>query len=464
MASIAEALDRYRPLVDDWSAFMDAVHRPLPDCAWVRPDRGDLRQALSEDGLSGRPMDWIEGGLRLDAGPDLAGSLAYRAGLFHVMEEVSMLPAVLLAPRPGERVLDLCAAPGNKTVLLASLMGGSGTVVANDPSRARQSVTRTAVHRMGLANVTLTARSGIDEGWAGCGFDRILVDAPCSCEGTVRRHPSSACRTGAAQRRSLAELQRKLLSRAVDACRPGGRIVYSTCTFAPEENEAVVSDVLHARMDECRLVPHGIRAMPHSPGVTRWNGAVFLPDLRNAIRVWPHQGDTGGFFCAVLERTGSGGDPTRPVAGPGERPGAVHQVVERFGLPAERVDSLRWFRESSRYLSAVSSDHAPGIPFAALSTGLSAIRTTGVVPKLTTQGSIALGFGADRNVVELDRNRAVAFTERRGIRVTAPDGGHLLVRWRHHPLGLGFAREAGVDTALESLHPRTWAGLSPRLS
>ena len=464
MASIAEALDRYRPLVDDWTAFMDAVHRPLPDCAWVRDDRGDLGPALEDDGLHGHPIDWIEGGLRLGVAPDLAGSLAYRAGLFHVMEEVSMLPAALLGPRPGERILDLCAAPGNKTVLLSLFMKGSGTLVANDPSRARQAVTRTAIHRMGLANVSLTTRSGADDGWAGTGFDRVLVDAPCSCEGTVRKHPSSACRTGEAARRSLADLQRKLLSRAVDACRPGGRIVYATCTFAPEENEAVVSDVLRARNGDCRLLPLEIRALPHSPGVTRWAGTSFHPDLRHAIRVWPHHGDTGGFFCAVLERTGSGRGRARPANEHVERPAAVVQVVERFGLPTSLVDAHRWFRESDRYVAAVALDHAPDIPFATLSTGVSAIRTTGVVPKLTTQGSIALGFAAERNVVDLDRATALAFTERRETRVHAPDPGHVLVRWQGHPLGLGFAREAGGDTALESLHPRTWAGLNRPLS
>jgi 16S rRNA C967 or C1407 C5-methylase (RsmB/RsmF family) len=208
MLETATALDRYRPIVGEWDAFLDAVRRPLPPCIWIRPDRGtDLRGALAEDGLTGRTFPWLEEGLRLDSEPVPGSSLAYRAGLVHVMEEVSMVPVRLLDPRPGERVLDLCAAPGNKTVLIAAHMRGTGTVVANDASRGRQAMTRTALHRMGLANVTLTAESGADPGWRDAAFDRVLVDAPCSCEGTVRKHPQAAGRTSAAARRQLAHMQ-----------------------------------------------------------------------------------------------------------------------------------------------------------------------------------------------------------------------------------------------------------------
>ncbi len=461
MPDIAAALERYRPIVDEWSAFMDAVRRPLPSCIWARPDRGDLSVALADDCLSGRSLDWFPGGIRLDEAPDLVHSLAYRAGLIHVLEEVSMLPVLLLDPRPGERILDLCAAPGNKTVLIAALMRGAGTVVANDASRGRQAVTQTAIHRMGLANVTLTAVTGAHNGWVGTGFDRVLVDAPCSCEGTVRKHPRSACRTDPEGRGKLAALQRRLLLSAVDACRPGGRIVYATCTFAPEENEEVVAHALAERGDQIRVVPVRIPGLPCSPGLTEWGGKSLPASLDHAIRIWPHQGDTGGFFCAVLERDGLPIPPRPPVADSDAVREAIAPIFDRFGMGRGVDDDFKFHRMSSRYVSATSADHAPGVPFPPLSRGLSAVRMTGIVPKLTTQGALALGYRATRNVIDLDRPNATAFVLRETVRADVDTAGYVLIRWSGHPIGVGFARTSGAAVPVDSLYPRTWAGLNP---
>lgn len=461
MSEIASTFERYRPLVGDWDAFLHAVHRPLPPCIWVRPDRGDLQGALTEDGLLGQPLGWIEGGMRLNAHPNLLESLAYRAGLIHVLEEVSMLPALLLDPNPGERILDLCAAPGNKTVLVAAAMQGTGTLVANDPGRDRHSVTRTSLHRMGVANVTLVDQDGAHPGWEGTGFDRVLVDAPCSCEGTVRKHPGVACRTGPDARQTLASLQRRLLLSAVDACRPGGRIVYATCTFAPEENEAVVADVLAERRQSVRLIPMRIDGLRHSPGLTEWDGAHWPSALRHAIRIWPHQADTGGFFCAVLERTGDPGPRSGLSVEQEAADDLLEPVMDRFGMDRELIRPFRSFRETPRYVSVVPRDHRPSLPFPLLSSGLSIIRTTSAVPKLTTQGAIFLGNAASRNTMDVDRPRANAFVRREDIRGRVHSPGHVLLRWQGHPLGVGLARGAGADTIVESLYPRHWAGLNP---
>jgi 16S rRNA C967 or C1407 C5-methylase (RsmB/RsmF family) len=469
MPETASALDRYRPIVGDWDAFLDAVRRPLPPCIWIRPDRGtDLPTVLSEDGLTGTPFPWLPEGLHLDAEPVPGSSLAYRAGLFHVMEEVSMVPVRLLDPRPGERVLDLCAAPGNKTVLIAARMRGTGTVVANDASRGRQAVTHTALHRMGLANVTLTAESGADPGWRGAGFDRVLVDAPCSCEGTVRKHPQAAGRTSASARRQLVRLQTALLSSAVDACRPGGRVVYATCTFAPEENESVVADVLAARAGDVRLVPACLGGLAHDPGLAEWSGRRYPAEMRHALRIWPQAGDTGGFFCAVLERRGDTArrdGPHREAWGLPSGHESVRETIEgvcdRFGLGPDLVDTLLFRRDSPSYVSAMPRDHDPGIPFRSLSTGLTAIRVSGAVPRLTTQGAIAFGPHVARNAVDLDRERALAFVVRRNVPVEASSSGHVLVRWLGHALGVGLARGAGTTAVLESLFPRAWAGIHP---
>jgi 16S rRNA C967 or C1407 C5-methylase (RsmB/RsmF family) len=136
-------------------------------------------------------------------------------------------------------------------------------------------------------------------------FDRALVDAPCSCEGTVRKNPGVLESWTYDHVQRVAGLQKGILRRAVQATRPGGTVVYSTCTFAPEENEAVLSYVLGE--EDCRLVPFEV-PIETRPGVTEWDGETFDPSVTRAHRVYPHLSDTGGFFCAKLRVGGDDGE------------------------------------------------------------------------------------------------------------------------------------------------------------
>jgi 16S rRNA C967 or C1407 C5-methylase (RsmB/RsmF family) len=128
------------------------------------------------------------------------------------------------------------------------------------------------------------------------------VDAPCSCEGTIRKNPDALEDWSLDRVRGVAGVQRGILRRAVQATKPGGRVVYSTCTFAPEENEAVLDGVLER--EPCRTVAFDI-PLEHAPGVTNWQGDTYADAVRRTKRVYPHHNDTGGFVLAVLEVTGS---------------------------------------------------------------------------------------------------------------------------------------------------------------
>ena len=129
-------------------------------------------------------------------------------------------------------------------------------------------------------------------------FDAALVDAPCSGEGTIRKNPDALDGWSESFLAGIAGVQKGLLRRAVQATRPGGTVVYSTCTFAPEENEAVLDHVL--AVDDCRVVPFEA-PLPADPGVTEWQGETFDDAVRHARRFWPHRTGAGGFFCAKLE-------------------------------------------------------------------------------------------------------------------------------------------------------------------
>ncbi len=301
-----EVLERYRPLIDDFEEFWAACERPLPRVVRVNTIKTTVeraRAALEAEGYTPEQTEWEPTLLRLET--DSPGAnWPYVHGWLYGQEEVSALPAVVLNPSPGERVFDACAAPGSKTTQLAALMEDRGTLVANDSSLGRLTALRSNAERCGVTNLVVTnsdARNYSLDPLGGEPFDRTLVDAPCSCEGTVRKNPDALAEWSRERVDSIASLQKRILRRAVQATRPGGTVVYSTCTFAPEENEAVVDHVL--THEDCRMAAVD-SPLPAEPGVTEWDGQTFEPTVARARRVYPHLSDTGGFFCAKLEVSG----------------------------------------------------------------------------------------------------------------------------------------------------------------
>jgi NOL1/NOP2/sun family putative RNA methylase len=305
-------LERYESLVDDPDAFRAACDRSLPSVVRVNTIKATVervRDALEADGVAHEPTDWHPGVLRLtDDSPGHNWSHAH--GWMHGQEEVSNLPALVLDPQPGDRVWDACAAPGSKTTQLAALMDDAGLLVGNDNNLGRLSALRHNAERLGVTNLVVTNQDArnfslkpLGEGQeAGVdAFDRVLVDAPCSCEGTIRKNPDAFDTWSLDHVHSVAGVQKGILRRAVQATRSGGVVVYSTCTFAPEENEAVLDHVLDA--EDCRLVDFDA-PLDGVPGVTEWEGDEYDPSVEKALRIYPHHNDTGGFFCAKVEVEG----------------------------------------------------------------------------------------------------------------------------------------------------------------
>jgi len=297
-----DVLGRYEPLVDDPAAFRAACERPLPYTVRVNTIKSSVERAtaaLDETGVGWTAAAWNPRLLELDT--DAPGrTWPYFLGWLHGQEAVSAIPALVLDPQPGERVWDACAAPGSKASQLAELLGDAGRLVANDASLGRLPALRANLDRLGVTCAAVThgdARTFSLAPFAGERFDRVLVDAPCSGEGTVRKNPAVLDDWSASSAAGLADLQAGILRRAVEVTRPGGVVVYATCTFAPEENEAVLDRVLGAV--DATLVPFDC-PLAAEPGVTGWEGETFDPSVRHARRIWPHLNDTGGFFVARL--------------------------------------------------------------------------------------------------------------------------------------------------------------------
>lgn len=254
--------------------------------------RDELLERLSSAGVAAVPCCFSPHGIQVEGRcsvPDLPG---FREGLFTVQDEASQLAGLLLEPRPGERLLDACAAPGGKATHLAQQMEDRGELVAMDLSASKLSLVDEAARRLGIG-IIRTRRGDLrrGEGLPGGPFDRILVDAPCSGLGVIRRNPEAKWRLSPADIDRLAETQKGMLANAAGLLRPGGTLLYSTCSTSREENEAVVHDFLSRRDD---FVLEDLKeAFP------RWRD---LFSDEGMMRSWPHRHGMDGFFAARLRR------------------------------------------------------------------------------------------------------------------------------------------------------------------
>jgi 16S rRNA C967 or C1407 C5-methylase (RsmB/RsmF family)/NOL1/NOP2/fmu family ribosome biogenesis protein len=247
------------------------------------------------------PVPWCAEGVWLPEGPEVGVHPYHTAGAYYVQDPSAMAAAVLLDPRPGEWVLDVAAAPGGKASHIAARLGGEGLLVANDVARRRTSVLAMNLERMGVTNALIT--NEIPERLAtrwGAIFDAVLVDAPCSGEGTFARDLNARRDWSLETVARYAHRQGVILDQTAPLLRPGGRLLYGTCTFAPEENEGVIAGFLARRPDfELADLP----SLPGmGPGHPQWIGA---PDeLRRLGRFWPHTGPGHGHTYALLRRRG----------------------------------------------------------------------------------------------------------------------------------------------------------------
>ncbi len=293
-----EWLERYRDMIPDFEGFRAVQSLALSSSCRINTlkiERSALLDRFSESGVNYQSFSWYPLGLKLDL--ESPGKLVENlCGYIHIQEELSMVPPLVLDPKPGELVLDLCASPGSKTGQISQMMNNLGRVIANEPSLARVAPLRSNCERLGVLNAAITRYDGRRFPSRSVEFDRVLVDAPCSSEGRERKGPGVLCKSSGKRSMDLHRLQVDLLRNAIRLARPGGVVVYSTCTYAPEENELVVEKVL----DLARLERISIPGLVACPGLTEWGGNQLDRELVKTARYYPHLNDTGGFYVARL--------------------------------------------------------------------------------------------------------------------------------------------------------------------
>jgi NOL1/NOP2/sun family putative RNA methylase len=236
---------------------------------------------------------------------ELGRALEHLLGYYYIQEIASMLPVLALDPRENERVLDLCASPGSKTTQIAARMNNKGLLVANEVKFGRIKILSANTERCGVMNMLITKRDGIalckrfkEENFL---FDKILLDAPCSGEGTIRSTPRTLEMWNIKTIENISRLQKSLIASAIEILKPGGELVYSTCTHAPEENEAIIDFALKNFKVKTGKINLPIKTRE---GITSWKGEEYSKDVKLTCRIYPQDNDTEGFFIAKLKRLG----------------------------------------------------------------------------------------------------------------------------------------------------------------
>ncbi|KHO49192.1 MAG: RsmB/NOP family class I SAM-dependent RNA methyltransferase [Candidatus Aenigmarchaeota archaeon] len=261
----------------------------------------DVKKSIESKGWKLEPIPWCKEGFWISHPDrrDVGHLLEHQLGYVYVQEAASMIPPVVLNPVPGDIVLDMCAAPGSKTTQMGAMMENRGLVIANDFKGNRLQALGINVQRSGLTNVLITLMHG--NGFRDFQFDKILLDAPCSGTGTIRKSLHTIHDWNQGMIASLSRQQKQLIERAYLNLKPGGVLVYSTCTLEPEENEGVV-DYLLKKYPDAAVVPVVLKGLKTGSPVLEFAGIKYDPSIKQALRIWPQDNDTEGFFVVKIRK------------------------------------------------------------------------------------------------------------------------------------------------------------------
>lgn len=282
-------------LGEEYPAFLESLERPRAVALRFNPLKGEAPTLP----FVGENVPWEPRGYYYDPASRPGLHVYHEAGVYYLQEASAMAPVFLLDPQPGEKICDLCAAPGGKTTQIAGRMAGEGFLLCNEINPKRAKILSRNMERMAVANALVTNEhpQRLAEKYPGF-FDRVLVDAPCSGEGMFRKEEAAVTDWSPETVEMCARRQAEILHSAAQLVRPGGRLVYSTCTFAPQEDEQAVAAFLNAHPE---FTPENVDAP--------W----FVPVENGSHRMWPHKLLGEGHFAAVLRKAEEEEAPDLPI-------------------------------------------------------------------------------------------------------------------------------------------------------
>lgn len=435
---------------EEAEAFLALVGVHPPPSFRVNALRVDDQKALDllrEEGFSAEPIPGIPHGyLCLEEPFPLGRSFSHYLGNIYIQDPSSMVPPLVLRPEAGELVLDVAAAPGSKTTQMAALMGNRGLIVANDPSVRRSTSLSYNLMKCGVINAVVTVLEGNRLGRLYFEtFDKVLLDPPCSALGTIRNSLEVLKWWRLKRVEKLSRLQWNLMVSAIKALKPGGVLVYSTCTITPQENEALITRAVKEYPVQIEEVSW--RGLEGRPGLREFRGERFAEGMERALRLYPHLGPGEGFFVARLRKTDSmKPPPDRPALEPLPLVDRWHTTVrgfldalrDHFGIPDEflegflyeRAKELRVYPKEAKGMGFLNYTHR-GLPFC---------EPDRTPPSLTTWGAQFLAPWASRNVLDLqDPLDLLKFLKHQELPLDGKRRGQQIVLYRGHPVGYGVA-------------------------
>lgn len=428
-------LDNFKELMEpgEFSAFLKSFEEGTWDGIRYNSLKLSEQEFLERIGMS-EAVPWCPTGFyhdRVEGADRLSIHPWYHAGLYYFQEPSAMFPAEVLDPKPGDRVLDLCAAPGGKTTQLAMKMQGLGLLVANEISPKRVRALQKNMELYGFTNTLVTNSTGkhLLETY-GTYFDKVLIDAPCSGEGTFRKDKRAIREYANFSGDKLQEIQRDILDYGIRLLKEGGTLVYSTCTFNPRENEENIDYLL--RNYDCNLLKvekhHGMAG-----GRPEWT-ASGNPELAGAVRFWPQNCRGEGHFVAHIRK--NGGDTVKPVVKPDKwlPAGRIDESVQEFFAANLDLELEGWYtvREGIFYLMPEAFPYSWKNRISHMGRCLGELTRYGFVPSQSLV--MTLKSGQLKNRLELDLEGANRYIKGETLNIDAADGFYGVV-FDGQPLG-----------------------------
>lgn len=298
-------IERYLDFLglDGTIALLDANERPLTPSIRVNTLRIEplkLKTRLEEKGFELEPIEHIPYGFKVVKSSLNLGSLhEFLQGYYYIQNIASMIPPVILNPSSKDVVVDMCAAPGSKSTQLAQIMNNEGKLILIEMNDKRIPALEMNLRRMGVLNSIVLNDDAVNLPKLKLHGNKILLDAPCTGEGLIREDPSRKKTKSLKDINKMALIQKRLLKAGLDALNPGGQLLYSTCSIAPEENELVVNQVLHENSNYLIVklpLQYGVN------GLTQVYGVKLIEDLKFSQRLYPHIQNTIGFFLCLIQK------------------------------------------------------------------------------------------------------------------------------------------------------------------
>jgi NOL1/NOP2/sun family putative RNA methylase len=300
-------VQRYKALLgEDYDLFMEyslSYLRKSIRINTLRAEVSEVRESLERQGFKLEQVPWCKEGFFLEhetGRRDIGCTLEHGLGYYYVQEAASMIPPVVLDPQENELILDMCASPGSKSTQIAQYLRNTGLLVSNDLTTKRIAPLSINLQRCGSYNNIITIMHGASFKRLEMEFDRILVDAPCSGVGAVRKSLKTLLIWNPQMIKRLSATQKALIESAFSKLKKGGTLVYSTCTLEPEENEGVISYLLNAHPD-AQAEEINLPLKKGRP-IAEWEGEKYHPDVSKTLRLWPQDNDTEGFFVARIRK------------------------------------------------------------------------------------------------------------------------------------------------------------------